>query len=67
MLSQASAPLPLSSPPGRITEDFSRLASSRLLRREPWLSTTGVREASKEAREGCRGEAREVRVDRPYV
>ena len=41
------------------------LASRRVLRREAWLSTTGEREASREAREGARGEAREVRLARP--
>ena len=41
------------------------LASSRLLTLEAWLSTTGESEASREVSEGCRGETREVRVDRP--
>ena len=34
------------------------LASSWLLRLEVWLSTTGETLASREVREGCRGEAR---------
>ena len=41
------------------------LASTRLPRLEAWLSTTGERQASREVSEGCRGEAREVRVARP--
>ena len=41
------------------------LATRTVWRREAWLSTTGEREACREAREGCRGEAREVRLARP--